>query len=313
MDKVALGRHRRGPSHFGRRLVRPRKDVQPWRRTARPISASPRTPSRAAARAVADPLGRRRAARARAGHRLGDQPRRPQRHRRPWRLLFALSRARGLVRRAQPAARGPDLTNTASGGRRSARIRNGASPAGSSRSIPGATSSREDFAPEIAEGIDIRPTIAVTKARLNLPEIVAGHGRRTGSTADGEILHATGDVAVTKVAIDPVWYLPGIAERFGVTETKLRRTLFEQTGGMYPELVTRPDLAGVPAADRRHHALHLRRRRGARRPAHARSPAACTTSATARTCSAPTSAPAGPISCTASRSACARRRAAASA
>src|SRR5262249_30509829 len=48
---------------------------------------------------------------------------------------------------------------------------------------------------------------------------------------------------VTKAAFDPVWYLPGIAERFGVAEDKLRRTLFEQTGGMYPELVTRPDLS----------------------------------------------------------------------
>ena len=47
---------------------------------------------------------------------------------------------------------------------------------------------------------------------------------------------------MTKVAIDPVWYLPGIAARFGVAEQALRRTLFEQTGGMFPELVTRPDL-----------------------------------------------------------------------
>jgi len=30
--------------------------------------------------------------------------------------------------------------------------------------------------------------------------------------------------------------------RFGVTESALRRILFEQTGGMYPELVTRGDL-----------------------------------------------------------------------
>jgi GTP cyclohydrolase II len=48
---------------------------------------------------------------------------------------------------------------------------------------------------------------------------------------------------VVKAAIDPVWYLPGIAERFGTTETSLRRTLFEQTAGMFPELVTRPDLS----------------------------------------------------------------------
>ena len=49
-------------------------------------------------------------------------------------------------------------------------------------------------------------------------------------------------MSVVKIAIDPVWYLPGIAQRFGTTETALRRNLFEQTAGMFPELVTRPDL-----------------------------------------------------------------------
>lgn len=99
----------------------------------------------------------------------------------------------------------------------------------------------EDFADEIRDGVDIRPTIAVTKARLQLGEIVEAiaAGR---IKADGQIVHDSGDVAVTKAAIDPVWYLPGIAERFGVTETALRRTLFEQTGGMYADLVTRPDI-----------------------------------------------------------------------
>jgi GTP cyclohydrolase II len=97
----------------------------------------------------------------------------------------------------------------------------------------------QDFGREIAEGLDIRPTIAVTKARLTIPEFATGEW---GVKADGDIVRAGGDIAVTKAAIDPVWYLPGIAERFKVTEDKLRRTLFEQTGGIYPELVTRPDL-----------------------------------------------------------------------
>ena len=39
-----------------------------------------------------------------------------------------------------------------------------------------------------------------------------------------------------------MWYLPGIAQRFGITEGALRRSLFEDTGGMYPELLTRHDL-----------------------------------------------------------------------
>ncbi len=59
---------------------------------------------------------------------------------------------------------------------------------------------------------------------------------------DGKVLLENGSVRVTKAAIEPVWYLPGIAERFNISEAELRRSLFEHTGGMYPELVTRPDL-----------------------------------------------------------------------
>jgi GTP cyclohydrolase II len=99
----------------------------------------------------------------------------------------------------------------------------------------------QDFGQWIGEGLDIRPTIAITKARLNLPEILAAMAANR-LAADDHILHALGDISVTKIAVDPVWHLPGIAERFGTSETELRRTLFEQTGGMYPELVTRPDM-----------------------------------------------------------------------
>jgi GTP cyclohydrolase II len=99
----------------------------------------------------------------------------------------------------------------------------------------------EVFTREIATGTDIRPTIAITRARLNLPEVTASLA--SGELeADGQVLHANGDISVVKIAVDPVWHLPGVAERFGVTDQALRRTLFEQTGGMYPELVTRPDL-----------------------------------------------------------------------
>ena len=94
---------------------------------------------------------------------------------------------------------------------------------------------------EIAEGLDIRPSIAITRARLDLIEMrdALAAGRLK---ADGHAIHANGSLSVVKIAIDPVWYLPGIAQRFGTTETALRRSLFEQTAGMFPELVTRPDL-----------------------------------------------------------------------
>ncbi len=99
----------------------------------------------------------------------------------------------------------------------------------------------EAFAERLAEGWDIRPTIAVTKARVNMPEIQAAMaaGRLV---ADGDVLTENGDVRVTKAAIEPVWYLPGIAERLETTEAALRHALFEHSGGMFTELVTRNDL-----------------------------------------------------------------------
>jgi GTP cyclohydrolase II len=93
----------------------------------------------------------------------------------------------------------------------------------------------------LAQGYDIRPTIAITKAQVEVPEVrramEAGRLR-----ADGAILHETGAAVVTKIAIEPVWHLPGVARRFGCAEAELRRTLFEETGRMFPELVTRGDL-----------------------------------------------------------------------
>lgn len=100
---------------------------------------------------------------------------------------------------------------------------------------------------------------------------------RTGFTIpDGKILGKSGQLHVTKAAIEPVWYLPGreiqsppppptrppissmyccvashsdadvlregVAKRFGVTEYELRTALFRETNGMYPELLTRTDL-----------------------------------------------------------------------
>jgi len=97
------------------------------------------------------------------------------------------------------------------------------------------------YAEEIAAGFDIRPTIAVTRAHINIPELQ--HAIKMGRLIpDGKILTEAGDVVVTKAAIEPVWYLPGVAARFEIAESELRRTLFEHTGGMFPELVTRSDL-----------------------------------------------------------------------
>jgi GTP cyclohydrolase II len=93
----------------------------------------------------------------------------------------------------------------------------------------------------LAEGYDIRPTIAVTKAHIHLPEVKQAIAFQR-LAIDGQVLLEDASATVTKIAIEPVWWLPGVARRFGVGEADLRRALFEETGGMYPELVTRSDL-----------------------------------------------------------------------
>ncbi|GAP38637.1 GTP cyclohydrolase II [Piscinibacter sakaiensis] len=97
------------------------------------------------------------------------------------------------------------------------------------------------FADFLERGYDIRPTIAVTKAHIHLPEIRQAIAFQR-LKPDGRILLDDASAAVTKIAVEPVWWLPGVAQRFGVSEADLRRALFEETGGMYPELVTRSDL-----------------------------------------------------------------------
>jgi GTP cyclohydrolase II len=97
------------------------------------------------------------------------------------------------------------------------------------------------FAEYYAKGYDIRPTIAVTKAHIDFPEVK--EALRVGRlVADDKILMATGNSVVTKAAIEPVWYLPGVAERFGCSESTLRQALFKETNMMYPELLTRTDI-----------------------------------------------------------------------
>ncbi len=134
----------------------------------------------------------------------------------------------------------PDLTNT----RPAANIGPHPSWFGTEKIVsmdPWGHMTSEVFASEIEAGRDIRPTVAITRAHINMPELVDAikQGRLV---PDGEVLLANGDVRVTKIAIEPVWWLPGVAKRFDISEPDLRRNLFEQTGGMFPELVTRRDL-----------------------------------------------------------------------
>ncbi len=87
------------------------------------------------------------------------------------------------------------------------------------------------FKKEIDGGLDARPSIAITKAHIKLSEI--DHPLQTSSLpVDGKhvvrsrpLLNEDGSVSeldpgielpVVKAAVEPVWYLPGVAERFGM-------------------------------------------------------------------------------------------------
>ena len=94
----------------------------------------------------------------------------------------------------------------------------------------------ELFADQRRAGLDVRPSIAVAAGQLRMAEIDAAlaAGRLR---ADGQVLTAEGDIRVTKIAIEPVWWLPGVARRLGLTEPDLREALFTCTDGMYPALI----------------------------------------------------------------------------
>jgi len=85
---------------------------------------------------------------------------------------------------------------------------------------------------EIEElGLDVRPSIAVTKAHIKLSEIDET-ARKGELEIDGEIVLKSPplrnedgsdregwsgvEINVSKAAVEPVWYLPGVAERFGM-------------------------------------------------------------------------------------------------
>jgi len=94
---------------------------------------------------------------------------------------------------------------------------------------------------ETHQNLQVLPTIAITRAHIDVPEV--RDAMKAGRLkADGAVLLSNGAINVTKAAIEPVWHLPGVAARMGVSEAELRELLFTETNGSYPELITRTDL-----------------------------------------------------------------------
>jgi len=85
------------------------------------------------------------------------------------------------------------------------------------------------------------PSISITPAQLRW--LALSHALEHGwLEADGEILEATGQLNVTRIEISAVWYLPGMANRLQVEEAQLRQALYQATDGLFPDLITRPEV-----------------------------------------------------------------------
>jgi hypothetical protein len=84
---------------------------------------------------------------------------------------------------------------------------------------------------EEGEQLDIRPSIAITKAHMKMSEIDEA-ARKGDIPVDGKIVlksqpahnkdgsvseeYSGVEINISKAAVEPVWYMPGVAERFGM-------------------------------------------------------------------------------------------------
>ncbi len=162
--------------------------------------------------ALPDPLGRRDRARARTDHRHGIAAAGSQRHRQSWRLLCGLPRACGFIRRARsdPPARSDQ--HLSRGDHRAVPAMD-ASRNASFRSIRGAIWSPRTSRPKSPKAsTSVRPSPSPARGSIlhEMQDALAA-GRLAN---DGDVVHENGSISVVKVAIDPVWYLPGIAQPF---------------------------------------------------------------------------------------------------
>ncbi len=150
----------------------------------------------------------------------------------------------------------------------------------------------EVFKPYFEQGYDIRPTMAVTRAHIQLPEleeaIAAGtaQGRWPRAQAGRFGGGREGCARTCLVFAGRGCALRLRRGRSASNPVRAHRRHVSRAGHAL-------GLGSVHAADRRRHRVHVREtcRAFPIRTSHSR--CACTTNATARTCSAPTSAPAG--------------------
>ena len=175
---------------------------------------------------------------------------------------YALYRALAVSARALDPIRRPDLTNTYP----AVSIGPFAQWAEPQRIVsldPWGHLVAETFKTEIAEGVDIRPTIAITKARLDLHEMqsaVAG-GRLK---VDGDLVRANGSISRSRKSPSiRCGTCPASRERFGCHENDPAPHAVRTDRGHVPRARYATGPSSVPAADRRDDHLFVRRHRQA--------------------------------------------------
>eukprot|EP00300_Choanocystis_sp_HF-7_P033909 c46359_g1_i1.p1 GENE.c46359_g1_i1~~c46359_g1_i1.p1 ORF type:complete len:798 (-),score=133.55 c46359_g1_i1:94-2487(-) len=82
-----------------------------------------------------------------------------------------------------------------------------------------------------------RPTIAATYARMDLPELKL--------VVDGQIVHEDQSISVIKAGLEPVWNIPGIAERLNLDEGTMREALKRYTA--IPEMTDKSKRTFLPS------------------------------------------------------------------
>ena len=152
---------------------------------------------------------------ARAGGRHDDAPQPAQRHRHPLRQLRHLSRAGGRRAGARPAGIAP-TSPTPRRPTRSARTRSGRPDEDRlDRSV--GRRGRRGLRDDLADGLRHPPDHRGHQGAHRHARDARRDRRPAASSADGKILlDERRRASVTKAAIEPVWWLPGVAERFGV-------------------------------------------------------------------------------------------------
>ena len=117
------------------------------------------------------------------------------------------------------------------------------------------------FAGELAAGLRHPPDHRRHQGARDPARDHRGHRQKGRLHPDGHVLLPGGAALVTKAAIEPVWYLPGVAAALRLQRNRSAPRAVRGDRRHVPRAGHPLRPRGVPAADRRSDRLHLRQRR----------------------------------------------------